>query len=96
MVRIRRGKDKGKTGKVIKVFPEKLAVVVEGLQMQIKHVRKRKEGEKGQKIPYPMPIPFAAVSIVCSQCQQPSRIGIKVLEDGKKLRTCTKCKAEFK
>ena len=93
---IRRGKDKGKTGKVILCIPDKLAVVVEGMNMQIKHVRPKKEGEKGQKIPFPKPLPIAAVSVVCSQCKKPSRIGIKILEDGQKARQCKKCKAEFK
>ena len=57
------GKDKGKTGKVIKSFPSDNKVVVEGLNLVKKHQRPRKEGQKGQVVDQAMPIHVSNVAI---------------------------------
>jgi large subunit ribosomal protein L24 len=93
-VKIVKGKDAGKTGKVIQVFPEKNKVVVEGLNIYIKNVRPRRQNEKGQKIEYPAPISAANVRLICPKCNQPTRIGYKMLSGEskkKKVRRCAKC-----
>jgi large subunit ribosomal protein L24 len=85
------GKDLGKTGKVISVSPKKEKVVIEGLNLRIKHVRPRREREKGQRISFPAPMDISNVMLVCPKCDKITRIGDKVLEDKKKVRVCKKC-----
>ncbi|MFW0837624.1 MAG: 50S ribosomal protein L24 [Candidatus Komeilibacteria bacterium] len=86
-VQIIAGKDKGKHGKVLKVMPEQDKVVVEGLNIRIRHSRPRREGEKGQKLEFPAPIHVSNVMLLESRTGKPTRIGYKKLEDGKKIRT---------
>jgi len=93
-VKIAKGKDAGKTGKVIQVFPKDNKVVVEGLNIFIKNVRPRRQGEKGQKIEFPAPINTANVRLICPKCNQVTRVGYKTLTGEtkkKKVRRCTKC-----
>jgi large subunit ribosomal protein L24 len=94
-VKVTKGKDRGKTGKVIQVFPEIGKVVVEGANLMAKHMKTRRQGEKGQKLEFSGPINVANVLLVCPKCAKPTRIGMKTLEDaGKKhkARVCKKCK----
>lgn len=84
------GKDRGKKGKIAKVIPEEHKVIVEGLNLLTKHVRPRREKEKGQKIQIPRAIQLGKVMVVCPKCSKPTRIGINV-EGDKKERVCKKC-----
>lgn len=86
------GKDKGKKGKVLKVFPKKNKLVVEGLNLLYKHVRPKREGEKGQRVQIPAPLYISKVMFVCPKCSKPIRVGYKKLTDGKKVKWCRKCK----
>ena len=90
-VQIITGKDKGKKGKILQVMNEKDKVVVEGLNLRIKHVRPRKQGETGQRIQFPAPISVSNIALVCPKCNQKAKIGYKVLENKKKVRICKKC-----
>lgn len=94
-IKIIAGKDKGKTGKVLQVFPEKNRISVEGLNLLIKHMRPRRQGEQGQRIEFPAPFNASNAMVVCSKCGKPTRIGKKINEtaDGKKkkYRECKKC-----
>jgi large subunit ribosomal protein L24 len=94
-VKVTKGKDRGKTGKVIQVFPETGKVVVEGANLMTKHMKTRRQGEKGQKLEFSGPINAANVQIVCPKCAKPTRIGMKTLESAgakHKARFCKKCK----
>ena len=92
-VKVMAGKDKGKTGKVMQSFPKLGKVVVEGVNAMSKHLKTRKEGTKGQKIEFNGPIAAAKVQLVCPKCSKPTRVGVKLLEGGKKrARVCKKCK----
>ena len=94
-VKVTVGKDKGKTGKVIQAFPAIRKVVVEGVNITTKHMRVRKEGEKGQKLQFAGPIAAANVMLICPKCGKPTRVGVKLMsgEGGKKkARMCRKCK----
>ena len=91
-VKIIKGKDGGKKGKVLQVLPEEKRVVVEGLNLLIKHMRPRKQGEKGQKIQFPAPLDISNVLFICPKCSKPTRVGYKILENKKKVRICKKCK----
>jgi large subunit ribosomal protein L24 len=94
-VKILAGKDKGKTGKVLQVQPSTGRVSVEGLNLLIKHLRPRREGEKGQRIEFPAFIAAANLAVVCPKCGRPARVGYQTLKlegkPAKKVRICKKC-----
>lgn len=89
-VKVMAGKDKGKTGKVIQVFPALARVVVEGANARTRHVRPRGREQKGQKISYFAPLAVANVMLLCPKCGKPTRVAMKVVE-ANKLRVCKKC-----
>ncbi|PIV31959.1 50S ribosomal protein L24 [Candidatus Wolfebacteria bacterium CG02_land_8_20_14_3_00_37_12] len=93
-IKILVGKDKNKTGKVLKVFPAKNKILVENLNIFKKHVRPKKQGEKGQIISIPRPIDVSNAAILCSSCGKTTRIGYKI-EKGNKMRICKKCSANI-
>ena len=97
-IKILAGKDKGKTGKVLQVFPSANKASVEGLNLLIKHMRPRKQGEKGQRIEFPAPLNLSNVMLVCPKCDRPTRVAQQYLEviknnvkKKKKVRACKKC-----
>jgi len=95
-IQIVKGKDAGKSGKVLQVFIKENRVSVEGLNLLVKHLRPRKQGEKGQKIEFPAAINASNVMLVCPKCSKPTRVGYKIIETGdnkkkKKTRYCRKC-----
>ena len=87
------GKDKGKTGKVLKVVENGKRVVIEGLNLMKKHRKPRKEGEKGQRIEIPRAVDISNVRLVCSKCGKATGISYKKTGN-KKFRICKKCKVE--
>jgi large subunit ribosomal protein L24 len=87
------GKDRGKTGKISIVLPKDDKVVVEGLNLIKKHVRARKQGQKGQIVSKERAVPASSVALVCKSCGKPTRIGYKVASESK-IRVCKKCGAE--
>jgi len=91
---VRKGNDRGRTGKVMKVFVEKNGVLVEGIKIQKKHRRPKKEGEKGQVVEKPGLISISNVQIICPKCSKPAKIGIKI-ENKNKKRVCKKCNESF-
>jgi len=95
-VKILSGKDRAKTGRVLKVVPDEERVVVEGINVRKKHRRPRRQGEKGQTIMIPMPIHVSNVMLVCPSCSKPTRAKRTPAGGGaRKLRICRKCKAEI-
>ncbi len=95
LVKIVSGKDKGKKGKVLQVFVKDRRITVEGRNVQIKHTRPKKEGEKGQRIQYSFPMSISNVMLICPKCNKPARVGFKKLADKKKMRRCHKCNQLF-
>jgi len=95
-VEIITGKDRGKRGKVIKVDNEKNRIIVEGLNVRIKHARGRREGEKGQRIEFAAPMHASNVMLVDPRTSKRTRVGIKVLADKKKIRISRKTGEEIK
>lgn len=85
------GKDKGRTGKITKSFPKELKVLVEGINLKKKHVRPRKQGEKGQVVQTPAPMDVSNIKIICPKCGKAARVGYKTEKDIKN-RICKKCK----
>jgi large subunit ribosomal protein L24 len=93
-VKIISGKDRGKSGKVLKVFVEDERILVEGVNMRKKHERAKRQDKKGEVTTRPAPVSIANAMVVCPKCGKPSRIGYKI--DGKqKARVCKKCSAEI-
>ncbi|MFH1232496.1 MAG: 50S ribosomal protein L24 [Patescibacteria group bacterium] len=97
-VKILAGKDKGKIGKVLQIFPERNRASVEGLNLLIKHMRPSKQGEKGQRIEFPAPINLSNLILVCPKCNKLTRASYKNIEVAKneqkimqKIRMCKKC-----
>jgi large subunit ribosomal protein L24 len=90
MVEVIAGKEKGKTGKVMKVLKEESRVIVEKLNFIKKHARPDAKG-KGGILEKEGSIHISNVMCVCEKCNAASRLGHKTLEDGKKVRICRKC-----
>ena len=89
-----KGKDIGKSAKVLKVYPAKQRIVVEGLNRLKKNLRPKKQGEKGQIVSVPGAVRIENVQIVCSSCNKPTRVSFEIKGD-KKERHCKKCKAKI-
>ena len=83
------GKDKGKTGNVVRVVPAKNAVIVSGINIVKKAMKKRSQQDQGGIVEIEAPLNISNVAIVCKKCG-PTRIGYK-LDGDKKLRVCRKC-----
>jgi large subunit ribosomal protein L24 len=91
LVKIVAGKDKGKSGKVLRVMPEKSRVLVENLNLMKRHTRPSRSNSEGGIIEKEAPISASNVQLLCQGCKSPARTGIRVLEDGSKVRFCKKC-----
>lgn len=84
------GKDRGKSGKVIKTLSKDEKVVVEKVNMRTKHIKKS-QTRPGSKITFEAPMNVSNVMAVCPSCKKSTRVGYKKLESGKKQRICKKC-----
>ncbi len=91
-VKILSGKDAGKSGKVLKTVPDEKKIVVEGLNLRTRHVKPKKEREKGQRIQFPAYLNVSNAILICPKCGRQVRVGYKILENKKKVRICRKCK----
>ena len=89
------GKDKGKKGAVLAVSPKEAKVIVKKVNMVSKHVKPRRMGEPGGIIKAEGAMYASKVQLVCPRCKQPTRVGHKLYEDGKKGRICKKCGEEI-
>jgi large subunit ribosomal protein L24 len=92
------GKDLGERGEVVTVVPKKDRVVVAGVNRMKRHRQARQVG--GQQIPaqiveFDAPFHISNVMLVCPSCQEKTRVGFQIHEDGKKVRFCKKCNQEI-
>jgi large subunit ribosomal protein L24 len=89
---VRKGKDKGKTGKVLAVLPEKNRVIVEKVNFIKEFIRPdRSRNIQGGIMEKEAPLSIANVMMFCSECGRGVRVKKKILEDGSKIRVCDKC-----
>ena len=86
------GKDKGKTGKVRFAYPGEGRLLVEGVNMIKRHTRARGQVRQAGIIEREAPIPVSNVMLMCSRCNHPTRVGVRELADGKRVRICRACK----
>lgn len=92
-VRMLLGKDRGKAGKVLFVFPKENKVVIESLNLMKRHLRPKKQGQKGQIVNKEKAVDISNVMLICSKCGKSARFGYR-LEEKVKTRICKKCGGE--
>ena len=85
------GKERGKTGKVLRVLPEKDALIIERVNMVKRHSKPRGAQQPGGIVEKEAAIHSSNIMIMCDKCNAPVRIGHKQLGDGKKVRMCRRC-----
>ena len=91
-VKVISGKEKGRQGKVLKVFLEKNTALVERLNFVKRHTRAgTQSGSTGGIIEKEAPIKLSKLMLVCPKCSKATRIGTNVLDDGERVRYCKKC-----
>ena len=91
-VKILSGKDRGKTGVILKASPVDEKITIEGVNVFKKRSKPRKQGEKGQVVAVSRPMAASKVMLICPNCKAPTRIGGRI-ESNRKVRYCKKCKA---
>jgi len=86
------GKDKGRTGRVLRVIPAEGRVIVERVNFVRKHTKANPQKNiKGGSLAREASVDASNVMVICSECGKPSRIGRTILDDGKKVRSCRRC-----
>ena len=85
------GKERGKTGKVLRVLPEKDGLIIERVNMVKRHSKPRGAQQPGGIVEKEAAIHASNIMIMCDKCNAPVRIGHKQLGDGKKVRMCRRC-----
>jgi len=91
MVMVVTGRDRGKTGKVMRVVPEAGRILVERLNVVKRHSRPRGAASPGGIVEKEAPIAISNVMIFCDRCNAPVRIGSKTAADGARIRICRRC-----
>jgi large subunit ribosomal protein L24 len=91
MVMVVKGRDRGKTGKVLKVQPEDGRVLIERLNMVKRHSKPRGAASPGGILEKEAPLRASNVMFFCERCNAPVRLGIKIATDGERTRVCRRC-----
>jgi len=87
------GKDKGKNGKILEVFPGESRALVENINLVKKARRRTQQNQQGGIADIEAKIHLSNLMLVCKQCNKPVRFRVNVLKDGTKVRECKKCGA---
>ncbi|MFH1832655.1 MAG: 50S ribosomal protein L24 [Candidatus Levyibacteriota bacterium] len=90
-VKVVLGKDKGKSGKIEKVFSKKGLILIAGINQYKRHLKARAQNQKSEIITITKPMSITNVVLVCPKCHLATRVGFSIEKD-KKLRICKKCK----
>jgi large subunit ribosomal protein L24 len=94
-VEVLSGKERGKQGKVLKVFLEKQTALVERINFVKRHTKGGGRGAAGGGIvEKEAPLNISKLMVVCPQCSKPARTARKILDDGSKVRVCKKCRQQ--
>ncbi len=93
-IRVMTGKDRGRSGRVVRVLPREGRVMVEGVARAKKHSRPSKQRQQGGIIDIEQFIDISNVQLVCKSCGQPTRIGHR-MDGDRKIRVCRKCEADL-
>ena len=90
-VKVIAGKDRGKQGKVLRVFPQEGRLTVERVNMVKRHTRPTRQMQQGGIIEREGKLHISNVMLICSKCERGVRVGHRLLEDKKKVRICRRC-----
>lgn len=88
------GKDRGRSGLVLRVLAKENKILVEGVNKVKRHIGKRVTGQEGTILELPKPVDISNVALVCPNCKKATRVGFK-LSGKEKVRICKKCKKEI-
>lgn len=99
MIRLRRGdtvvvlsgRDKGKTGRVIHVYPSALTALVEGVNYVKRHLRRTREDRPSGIVQKELPVALGKLAVVCPRCNRGARMSVTVMGDGTRARACKRC-----
>jgi large subunit ribosomal protein L24 len=94
-VMVCKGKDRGQTGEVLKVLPEEARVLVQGINKKFRHMKPSQKDPHGGRVEKEFPMPLANLMVVGSD-NTPSRVGIRINEDGTRVRYLKKTGEELK
>ena len=94
IVQVMTGEERGKRGKVLSVDVDAGRVLVEGVNYVWKHMRRSQQHPHGARIQKEAPIRVANLAVMCPACSKPTKVAMKKLESGDKVRICKKCRAE--
>lgn len=89
-IKVTNGKDKGRSGEVLKTFPADQTIVVKGVNIFKKHI-KSQNGQKGGIVEKERPLNVSQTVLLCPNCQKPTKVGYQVDKTGQKTRLCKKC-----
>ncbi len=95
LVMVTQGREKGKSGRVLKVFPEKEKVLIEKINYIKRHTRPHGQQRRGGILEKEAPLHLSNVRPLCEKCNKPVRIRHRTVEGGKKVRVCHKCGESF-
>ena len=85
------GEDKGKSGKIIDIFPKTNEVIIEGIRFLKKHMKPTQKSPQGGIVKQEGPIHLSNVSLMCNKCNKPTSIKRDKTKEGKRVRVCKKC-----
>jgi large subunit ribosomal protein L24 len=91
LVMVTTGKEKGKSGRILKVFSQKNKVLVEKINFIKRHTRPRGQQRQGGILEKEAPLHVSNIMLLCEKCNKPVRIGHRLVEGEKKVRVCKKC-----
>lgn len=93
-VKIIKGKDKGKSGKIEKTFPKLNKVLIANVNLFKRHLKARSQNQPSEIVTITKPLSLANVAFICPKCKKQARVAYKI-EKGVKSRICTNCKSEI-
>ncbi|MGO9407037.1 MAG: 50S ribosomal protein L24 [Acidimicrobiales bacterium] len=93
-VQVLTGKDRGKTGEVMRVIPARNRVIVDGVNVAKRSARAKRGTMQGGIIDKDMPVDASTVALICAQ-DGPTRIGYRIDDEGRKVRICRKCRGDL-
>jgi large subunit ribosomal protein L24 len=88
------GKDKGRQGKVERVYRKSEKVLIQGINLYKRHIKKNQQMPQGGIVSVPRPLWAAKVMLICPACKKQTRIGYQI-EKNKKIRICKKCQSKI-
>ncbi len=91
LVRVTKGRDRGKEGKVRQILRDEGRAIVADVNIVKKHVKPGQQARQAGIIDMEAPIQLANLALVCTKCHRPTRVGVRFLDDGSKSRYCKKC-----